>query len=462
MPPLAMDLVVAGLAAAGGALAWRAGGPPGRPYDPATPLRILVLAMSVLLVIGSLALAWTGRSGGPLLVGGAMLALGAGTWLGTRWWGRQPAIPERTADGPIRWPAVLALAVVGAAALVTIVAGAGLPLLATNPQASRAAFSGLTFDVFRWLVPPAALVVLAWSLARPSGGRLLAAAAALTGVVGLEVLLASRALPFELALGAVLIAWWGGRRLRLRSAAILGLAGVVLFFGVLLARMGPEASFRDPLDFLNFTVDRTVGRVVLIQARTVDVAVEAIPAQEPYWAGATYVRRLGALFGRPETHPPLGEWLYARLFPGAAPAFAAPGILAEAWVNAGLPLALGLMALLGLAAQGFGRVLGRLGAGPADRVAAVLVTIAIARTTATSLNGLLLTVAVTAAWWWLVRPGSTEVLRTIFRRQGAAEDEAPGVADAAGAADAGGPRGEPGSGANQSATRARTLSRLSS
>jgi hypothetical protein len=269
--------------------------------------------------------------------------------------------------------------------------------------------------VFRWLVPPAALCTLAWALANPTRLRLLGAGAALGAVAGLEVLLASRALPIELAFGAILIAWWSGRRLRLRSFAILAVAGFVLFMGVLLARMGPEASFRDLPDFLAFTANRTVGRIVLIQARTVDVAVEAIPAEEPFWAGATYVRRLAPVLGGAETHPPLGQWLYARLFPGAEPAFAAPGILAEAWVNAGLLLVLALMALLGVVAQGFGRILGWLGAGPADRAAAALVTIAIARTTATSLNGFLLTVAVTAAWWLLIRPGSAKVVRRSLR-----------------------------------------------
>jgi hypothetical protein len=456
MPPLLVTLLVAALASAGAALAWRAGGPPGRPLDAASPLRVVVAAMLILLVAGSLALAFAGSAGGPLLVGTALLALGAGAWLGSTLWGRQPPIPTTAGDGPVRWPAIVVLAAIGSAALSTIVADAGIPLLTPNPQASRAAFAGMTFDVFRWLVPPAALVVLAWALASPSRARLLGAAAALAGVVGLEVLLASRALPFEIAFAAILIAWWSGRRLRRRNVAALGVAGAVLFFGVLLARMGPEASFRDPLDFLNFAVNRTVGRVVLIQPRTVDVAVEAIPADEPYWAGATYVRRLGVLLGRPEEHPPLGEWLYARLFPGEPPAFAAPGVLAEGWVNAGVVLALTLMVLLGLGAQGFGRLLARLGPGPVDRAAAAMVVVALARTYATSLNGFLLTLAVTSLWWLLARPGGFHLLLAARWRRGYGAVEGPG------AGDAGGPSSDPGKGANQSATSARTSSIRSS
>jgi hypothetical protein len=409
-------LVVATAAGTGAALAWWSGGPAGRRLEPATPLRILVIAMAVLLVAGSVLLAVGGDVRGPLVVGGAMVATGAGAWLGMRAWGRMDGIPTHVSSSPVRWPVVAAAALVGGLALVSIMARTGIPLLSDDPQGSRGAFGGLVFDVFRWLVPPATLVIFAWALAQPTRRRLACAAVALAGVVGLEVLLASRALPFELAGSALLITWWSGRRLRRSAWLGIGLGAAVLFIGVLLLRMGPEASFRDPLDAFGFIVDRTVGRVVLIQPQTVDVAVETIPDQEPYWAGATYVRRLGQLFGNAADHPPLGSWLYSHLFPGAPPAFAAPGILAEGWVNAGLPLALGLMLALGLGAQGFGRLLATLGPGPADRAAAAAVTVALARTYATSLNGFLLSVAVTAAWWWLVRPGSSDVLRGAIRR----------------------------------------------
>jgi hypothetical protein len=412
MPAVFSVAAVLGLCAAGLLLAWWSSGPAGGQLEPATPLRVLALTLGALLVLGSVVLAAAGQVKGPLLVGAAMLAVGVGGWLGARAWGRMRGIPTDIASGPVGWPLLLLAVAVGAIALGSIVVRAGLPLLTADAQASRAAFAGLTFDVFRWFVPPAALVVLGWALARPTRRRLAGAAAALGGVVGIEVLLASRALPFELGAGGLLILWWSGRRLSRTAWLGLGAGAFVLFIGVLFARMGEEASFRDPLDTLTFVADRTVGRVVLIQPRTVEVAVETIPDLEPYWGGATYLRRLGGLVGGADDHPALGTWLYARLFPGAPPAFAAPGILTEGWVNAGALLALGLMLLLGLASQGFGRLLDRLAPGPVDRAAAALVVVALARTYATSLNGLLLTLAVTAAWWLVVRPGAVGALRT--------------------------------------------------
>jgi hypothetical protein len=399
------------LAGAGACLAWWSGGPAGRILEPATPLRVLTLGMIALLVIGSVVLAATGQLGGPLLIGAAMVALGVGGWLGQRWWGRMREIPAHLATGPVRWPILLAGAVLGLAALGSIAVRVGLPLLTGDAQASRSAFAGLTFDVFRWLVPPAALVVMAWALSQPTRRRLAAAALALGGVAGIEVLLASRALPFELAASGLLIVWWSGRRLTRSAWVGLGAAAFVLFIGVLFARMSPSRSFSGPLDTLEFVVDRTVGRIVMIQPRTVDIAVVTIPDLEPFWGGSTYFRRVGGLLGAADDHPPLGVWLYSRLFPNAPPAFAAPGVLTEGWVNAGAVLAIGLMLLLGLGSQGFGKVLDRLGPGPADRAAAAIVTVAIVRTYATSLNGFLLTLGVTFGWWLLIRPGGVSLVR---------------------------------------------------
>jgi hypothetical protein len=69
------------------------------------------------------------------------------------------------------------------------------------------------------------------------------------------------------------------------------------------------------------------------------------------------------------------------------------------------------MLLLGLGSQGFGRLLDRLGPGPADRAAAAIVAVAIVRTYATSLNGFLLTLGVTIGWWLLIRPGGVSLVR---------------------------------------------------
>jgi hypothetical protein len=415
-------LAVAAMAGGGSLLAWWAGGPGGRPFEPGTPLRLLVLALVVLDVLGALILALQGSTGGPLLIGAGMLALGSGGWIAARWLGRPVVPPARSRPGPVRWWALGIAAALGCVALGWIVSRSGLPLLASSPQGSRTAFSGLTFDAFRWLVPPAALVVLAWALERPRSPRLVAAGITLGAVGGIEVLLASRALPLELGFGSLLIVWWAGYRPPLRVWAGLATAAGLLFLGVLFARLGPEATFRDPLDALAFAADRSVGRIVLIQPRTVDVAVTTIPAQEPFWGGATYLHRLGPIVGIADDHPTLGTWLYERLFPGAPPAFAAPGILAEGWVNGGVALAIALMLLLGFGTHAFGQALRRLGGSPVDRAAAATLTVAIVRTYATSLNGFLLTVGVTIAWWLVTRP---DALGSVRRGPWARRLEAP-------------------------------------
>jgi hypothetical protein len=402
---LVLPLMIGGLA-----LAWWSGGPRASRWEPTTPLRLLAVSFAVLVLAGSVALVATGHERGPLLVAGATLALGLGAALGAWRWGRPEPVTPGLTPGPVRWPIVAAAAVVGLLALGSIVVTAGVPLLSSAPQISRGEFAGLVFDLFRWLVPAGALTLFAAGLADRRVG-LAAGLAAIAGVIGLEVLLASRALPFELGLAALLVAWWSGRRPTPRVWLALGIAAAALFLGVLFLRMGPDASFRDPLDAMAFVADRTVGRVVLIQPQTIDVAVWVVPDEEPFWGGATYLRRLGPLLGIEDDHPALGTWLYGHLFPGASPAFAAPGVLAEAWVNAGWALALPLMALLGLAAQWFSRVVGRMGPQPVDRAAAALIVVAFVRTYATSLNGFLLTVAVTTAWWLAVRPGSLDTLR---------------------------------------------------
>ena len=107
---------------------------------------------------------------------------------------------------------VAALAALGLAALGILILRNGLPLLAADPQASRAAFGGLLFDLFRWLVPPAALTAVAAAVVTGRRRDRRVALAGLVAVGGLELLLASRALPLELAVEALLVAYWAGIR----------------------------------------------------------------------------------------------------------------------------------------------------------------------------------------------------------------------------------------------------------
>jgi hypothetical protein len=400
-------LVVSALMAVGAYGAWIFGGPRERPLDPTTPTRMFVLAYLGFYGIGSIILLITGESGGegPLLVGGGLVAFAVGTWLAARRGGRVREIEADATIGRLSPALVAILAVVGIVCLISIVVQFGLPLLASDPQASRTGFAGLAFDAFRWLVPPASLVLLGVALARdrPRDRRLTwLAAAGLAATVAVLIELASRALVFELAIEALLIVWWAGRRLPRRAWVGLGAAGLVVFVGVQLFRADPDRSFSGADDVAGFALRRTINRVLLIHPRTLEIVATTIPAQEPYFAGATYFRRLSIVLGAPD-RPSLGYWLYGRLFPGQTGGFAAPGVLGEAWANGGPLLAGILMLLLGAGAQTTGRLLARLPSGAADRAFDAIVVVGIARAYATSLNGLLLTLAAATGWWLIVR-----------------------------------------------------------
>lgn len=407
---VAVFVAVAVLLAVGATLAWRAGGPAAAPRDPSTPVRLTVLVYLLLYGVGSLILLATGETEGPgpLLAGAGLMAFGAGAWLASRFLGETPlGAPGRTNPAAIhptyRLWVVVGLAAAGLAALAILVAQHGIPLLASDPQASRAGFAGPLFDLFRWLVPPAALVAFAVAMSTGQARDRWIAGAALGGVGVLEIALASRALPLELTIEALLITWWAGRRLSARAAA--GLAGValVLFVGVQLLRIGPEGGFSSPADVAGFAVRRTIDRVLLIHPLTLDLVATQIPAREPYFAGATYVRRLSVLLGQ-EERPALGYWIYERLFPGETGGFAAPGVLGEAWANGGPILTIVIMVALGVLAQAIGGRQAALPPGPTSLAFAALVAVAVARSYATSLNGLLLTLAVAIGWWIATTP----------------------------------------------------------
>jgi len=401
-------LAVIALSAAGAALAWRASGPwsPGpASLDPTTPSRAMALTYLLLYTVGSIVLLIDGESGGagPLLAGEAVALFGAGAIVGRRVLGATPHLPASNADG-VRVMPMLVLGAIGLVALATLIVQYGIPLIARDPLASRAGFSGLVFDAFRWLAPPAALVALGLALTRRRPRDLWIAAIALVGVGGIEVLLASRALPFELAAEAILVAWWAEHRPSRRGWLGLAAAGLVAFVGIQLVRGSPAGGFGGIADGAAFATRRTVDRVLLIHPRTLEVIATTIPGEEPYFLGSTYIRRISEVLGQPP-RPPLGAWLFERLFPGEPVAFAAPGVAGEAWANGGPALVALVMAALGAAAVWLARLLGRLPGGPADRAFAAVLVVALARTYATSLNGFLLTVVVTTLWWLVVSRG---------------------------------------------------------
>ncbi len=401
--PSVLSLLVtggAGLAMAAGALvAWRATGPRGAPFDPTSPGRLFVLFFLATTGLGTLVITASGEAtgAGAVVAAGGLVAFAIGAWLGAERWGVQPPLGPPVDEGRIRPATLFLLAAVGVAGYGLIAVRSGIPFLTPDAQASRAAYTGVVFDLFRWLVPPVSLVAVAFALARPTARRWVAAVVALAAAGGILALTASRALPLELAIEALLLAWWAGHRLSRRTWLVLGTLALAFFVGIQLLRVGSKGGFSGPADVGEFAVGRTFDRVVLIQARTLELVTVDIPSPEPYFLGSTYVRWLAPLRG--ETSPEaLGTWLFERLYPGQPAGFATPGLLGELWANGGAILAMVGMAILGFLVQALGRLIGRFDHGAADRVLATLLVVAVARTYATSLNGFLLTAAVVVGW----------------------------------------------------------------
>ena len=138
---------------------------------------------------------------------------------------------------------------------------------------------------------------------------------------------------------------------------------------------------------------------MLIHPRTIEVVAVTFPEEQGFLGGSTYVRWLGALTGA-EKQESLGTLLFRKLFPDEPPGgFAAPGVLGEAWANGGPLLGAAAMFLVGFLASGLSRLGTRLRPTVVDRVFLAVLVVALARTYATSLNGLILTVAATSLWW---------------------------------------------------------------
>jgi hypothetical protein len=386
-------LVLAGAAV----VAWYVTGPRDDPLDPTTPGRLFVSFYVLLIGLGSVWLVLVGESqgAGSSLAAYGLAAYAAGAFVAHDRLGPIGRATVGLRAGRLRPWGILALAAIGLLGLGLIVIQAGLPFLTGNAATSRLAFRGLAFDAFRWFVPPAAVLALALAWTKDDRRLVIAASLAVLAVLGLELGLASRALPLELLAALLLVAWWAGRRLRRRALVLLATTAVVAFVVVQLARVAPAAIPGG--DRLAFAVERTVDRVVLIAPRTIELAVELVPVQEPYFGGATYVRRLVGLMGG-ETPPILGYWLFERLFPGQPGGFAAPGILAEAWVNGGPVLSLGGMFAWGIAGYLLSRWATRSLPDVVDRVFWAFLAVAFARAYATSLNGFVATAGALLVW----------------------------------------------------------------
>jgi hypothetical protein len=380
-------------------VAWRSFGRTRSILDATTPGHVFLLFFVVSTAVGSIVLLVSGKGtvAGPALITFGLVAFATGAAIAARF-GQVPEPLGPPAEvGRINRPVVILLAGIGLAAYAVIALRFGIPFLSDDAQGVRAAFNGLAFDVFRWLVPPAALVTVAVALAH-GGSRTWALAVVVNaGLLLLMFLIASRALPFELAAEIILLALWAGRRVARRTWLALAMAALVFFVGVQLLRVSGNGGFRDLPDVAKFTVVRTLDRVVFIQPRSLDIVARRIPRRHPFYAGSTYVRWLATLRGEPAPQA-LGYWIYEQLYPDQPGGFATPGVLGEFWANGGIPLVALGMGLLGAVVQMLGRLIARFDRGVADRVLAALLVVAVGRMYATSMNGFLLTLVVFVGW----------------------------------------------------------------
>jgi hypothetical protein len=293
----------------------------------------------------------------------------------------------QTDAAPLRPIAVGGLAALGVVLVLPTLARVGLPFLVEDITGARAELAGPELQLLRVAVPALALAIALGARTRPRRWLLVAA------LMVLELALASRYLAAELL--AVLFVGIGlaGWKLQPRLVLAGALATILAFGGVQVLRAYDQAAGRE----LAFALERTVNRVVLVQPRTLEALQAAIPAEQPYFAGLTWLRRLGPVLGRPDI-PNLGYWVYPRLFPGQdPPGYAAPGLIGEAWANFG-PLGLGLFGLLGVVTERLGAFLARRRDATGDLVAGTLAVVFLARTHALGLNGLAFLLVLVAIW----------------------------------------------------------------
>ena len=227
-------------------------------------------------------------------------------------------------------------------------------------------------------------------------------------LVALEIVLASRYLVAELLAVALVGIGLAGWRLTVRRLVTVGLIAALAFGGIGILRAYDQAAGRE----VAFAFERTVNRVLLIQPRTLEALQATIPAEQPFFGGLTWVRRIGPAVGRPDI-PNLGYWIYPRLFPGQEPpGYAAPGIIGEAWANFGAAGLL-LFALLGLIAERLGALISRRRRATGDLVAGALLTVFLARTHALGVDGFAVLVVLTVAWRVLAAGGLAETWRAV-------------------------------------------------
>jgi hypothetical protein len=356
----------------------------------------------VFFAIGSAVVAFQeGRPGAALFVAGCSAAFAMGVWLSDR------IAQSRGADdvpvpagyrpafdpAPVRPVRALVLGLLALLAIVPTLARVGIPFLAPDITDARSELTGLPVQFLRVAFPAFGIATILVAAARRSPSQRFMAFLTIAAILVFELMLASRYLAAELVAGLLIALALAGRRLRLRALVALAVASLILFAGIQVVRAYEQAVGRE----LAFAIERTVNRVLLIQPRTLDALQTVIPAEQPYFGGLTWARRLAPLVGRDDV-PNLGYWIYPRLFPDQdPPGYAAPGVIGEAWANFG-PLGLGLLAAFGVVAERLGALVARRRAGTADIAASALVILFVARTHALGVNGLLVLLVLVLAW----------------------------------------------------------------
>jgi hypothetical protein len=379
----------------------------------------LVLA-AVFLGLGSAVLAVSGESSGPALyVAGSVVAFGlglrasdaravrrgdtgtsppTGSGAATREVasGKADAVPP---SGARHWvPFALAALAIGAIAPTLI--RSGIPFLTVDVTGSRTELVGLPIQLVRVGLPALAALLMFDILRAGDRRRRLLAVGAVLAIAGFSVILASRYLIAEFA-AALFIAWLlAGRRVPARVGVAVVAAGIVAFGGIQVLRAYDQARGNE----VGFAVARSVNRIVLVQPRTIAALQRVIPAEEPYFLGLTWLRRLGPLLGRDDI-PNLGYWIYPEVVSGAqeTAGYAAPGLIGEAWANFG-PAGLALFVALGALAERLGAIVARRRETAVDIAAGALAILFLARTHALGLGGLAILIALVVVWRILAGP----------------------------------------------------------
>ena len=290
-------------------------------------------------------------------------------------------------------PVILA---VGAVALLApTILDTGLPLISADATTARAALVGLPIQFVRGAIPGLAAVLLLESLAgRPAFGHRALTFVIIAALVAFMLSLASRYLVIEL-LGGLVLAWLlTGRAIAVRTAAIAALIGLAGFVAI--------GVLRAPEDFATGTgsvaAQRTISRLFLVQPRTLDALQAAIPADEPYFLGLTWFRRVGPLLGRDDI-PNLGYWIYPKVVDESqdVAGYAAPGLIGEAWANFG-PAGVAIFLVLGIGLEGLAAWVATHRARVVDIAAGALAILFVARTHALGLLGVAVLLGLVLGW----------------------------------------------------------------